>query len=177
MPRKLKVFRTAIGFHDAYVAAPSRMAALEAWGTDKDLFARGVAEEVSDPALMSEALAEPGTVFRRLRDAPPEPVTAKRKAPARSGRAKSAERMPSPPPQPPPSRDELEAARRALEQGLERHKAEQDDLATRERALADERRSIEQRQEKEIRQLQSAAESAEQDYDARLKAWRKRTAK
>ena len=41
--RRLKVFRTAIGFHDAYVAAPSRKAALEAWGTDKDLFARGVA--------------------------------------------------------------------------------------------------------------------------------------
>jgi hypothetical protein len=30
MPRKLKVFRTPIGFHDAYVAAPSRKAALEA---------------------------------------------------------------------------------------------------------------------------------------------------
>jgi hypothetical protein len=33
MPRaaKLKVFRTPIGFHDAYVAAPSQKAALEAW--------------------------------------------------------------------------------------------------------------------------------------------------
>ena len=30
MPRKLKVFRTPTGFHDAYVAAPSRKAALEA---------------------------------------------------------------------------------------------------------------------------------------------------
>lgn len=30
--RPLKVFRTAIGFHDAYVAATSRKAALEAWG-------------------------------------------------------------------------------------------------------------------------------------------------
>ena len=29
---RLKVFRTSIGFHDAYVAAPSRKAALEAWG-------------------------------------------------------------------------------------------------------------------------------------------------
>ena len=45
MTRKLKVFRTPIGFHDAYVAAPSQKAALQAWGTDTDLFARGVALE------------------------------------------------------------------------------------------------------------------------------------
>jgi hypothetical protein len=31
MPRKQKVFRTSTGFHDAYVAAPSRKKALEAW--------------------------------------------------------------------------------------------------------------------------------------------------
>jgi len=30
MPRALKVFRTAIGFHDAYVAAPTMKAALAA---------------------------------------------------------------------------------------------------------------------------------------------------
>ena len=38
---KLKVFRTPIGFHDAYVAAPSRAAALRAWGADTDLFSTG----------------------------------------------------------------------------------------------------------------------------------------
>ena len=32
MARALKTFRTAIGFHDAYGAAPSRKAALKAWG-------------------------------------------------------------------------------------------------------------------------------------------------
>ena len=37
--RKLQVFRTAIGFDDALVAAPSRKAALTAWGAEKDLFA------------------------------------------------------------------------------------------------------------------------------------------
>ena len=31
---KLKVYRTPIGFHDAYVAAPSQKAALDAWGSD-----------------------------------------------------------------------------------------------------------------------------------------------
>ena len=48
MARALKVFRTAAGFHDAYVAAPSRKAALEAWGADVDLFARGIAEHPAD---------------------------------------------------------------------------------------------------------------------------------
>ena len=74
---KLKVFRTAIGFHDAYVAATSRKSALEAWGTNKDLFAREVAEEVTDPALMAEPLGEPGTVFSKLRSMPADDVEAK----------------------------------------------------------------------------------------------------
>lgn len=32
---KLRLYQTALGFHDAYVAAPSKKAALEAWGTKK----------------------------------------------------------------------------------------------------------------------------------------------
>lgn len=78
MPRaaKLKVYRTPIGFHDAYVAAPSQKAALQAWGSDADLFARGVAEQVADPALMEEPLAHPGKVIRRLRGSAEEQLAA-----------------------------------------------------------------------------------------------------
>ena len=76
MPRALKVYRTAIGFHDAYVAAPSMKAALAAWGTDKNLFARGVAEQVTDPALTAAALARPGEVVRVPRGSPAEHVRA-----------------------------------------------------------------------------------------------------
>lgn len=64
MARKLKVFRTSTGFHDAYVAAPSRKAALEAWGADADLFARGVAEQVTDAMLMAAPLERPGEVIK-----------------------------------------------------------------------------------------------------------------
>lgn len=64
MPAKLKVFRTPIGFHDAYVAAPSQKAALAAWGADADLFARGLAEIVTAPELAAAALADPGKVIR-----------------------------------------------------------------------------------------------------------------
>ncbi len=73
MPRKLKVFRAAIGFDDAYVAAPSRKAALAAWGSDADLFARGMADEVTDPELTAAPLARAGQgrarVARRSRGA------------------------------------------------------------------------------------------------------------
>ncbi len=62
--RPLKVFRTSAGFQDAYVAATSRKAALEAWGARTDLFASGIAEQVTDPKLTKAALAEPGKVIR-----------------------------------------------------------------------------------------------------------------
>jgi hypothetical protein len=65
--QKLKVFRTPIGFHDAYIAAPSRKAALEAWGSTTDLFSAGIAEQVTDPKLTKEMLKRPGEVIRRPR--------------------------------------------------------------------------------------------------------------
>lgn len=58
----LKVYVTPIGFHDAYVAAPSQAAALRAWGASADLFQRGVAAVVSDPKLTRAPLAAPGEV-------------------------------------------------------------------------------------------------------------------
>lgn len=74
--QKLKVFRTPTGFHDAYVAAPSRKAALEAWGSDADLFARGIAEVVTDEELSREPLANPGKVIRRSRGTAAEQLAA-----------------------------------------------------------------------------------------------------
>ena len=73
---KLKVYRTPIGFHDAYVAAPSQKAALAAWGSDADLFARGIAEVVSDEELSREPFANPGKVIRRLRGTAEEQLAA-----------------------------------------------------------------------------------------------------
>jgi hypothetical protein len=74
--RKLKVFRTPIGFHDAYVAAPSQKAALEAWGADSNIFAQGIAEQVTDPKLMEEPLSLPGEVIRRVRGSHEEHLAA-----------------------------------------------------------------------------------------------------
>lgn len=89
MARRLKVFRTPIGFHDAYVAAPSRKAALAAWGTDADLFARGTAEEVTEARLTAEPLKRPGEVIRVSRGdlAAQLKALGPRKKPAADGRA------------------------------------------------------------------------------------------
>ena len=78
---KLKVYRMAAGFHDAYVAAPSQKAAAEAWGADADVFARGVAELVTDPALTEEPLARPGAIVKRLRGTAAEQIAALGAAP------------------------------------------------------------------------------------------------
>ncbi|MBA2467282.1 MAG: hypothetical protein H0V46_06735, partial [Sphingomonas sp.] len=74
--KTLKVFRTPIGFHDAFVAAASQKAALEAWGSESNLFAQGAAELVTDPALTEEPLARPGEVVRRLRGSAGEQIAA-----------------------------------------------------------------------------------------------------
>ena len=74
--KKLKVFRTPIGFHDAYVAAPSMKAALEAWGSGTNLFTQGAAELVTDPKLTKAPLARPGEVVRVLRGSEGEQIRA-----------------------------------------------------------------------------------------------------
>jgi flagellar biosynthesis GTPase FlhF len=65
MARKLKVFRTHIGFDDLIIACASRKAALDAWGASAHLFTQGFAAETNEPALVKAALARPGIVLRR----------------------------------------------------------------------------------------------------------------
>ena len=65
MPRKLKTYRTSVGFFELAVAAPSMKAALEAWGSSTNLFQLGAAQETRDPAIVAAAMARPGAVVRR----------------------------------------------------------------------------------------------------------------
>ena len=164
MPRKLKVFRTPIGFHDAYVAASSRKAALAAWGSDADLFARGAAEEVTDPALMADALAHPGEVVRRSRGTAAEQLGAipeKQRSPKRPDR-----------PAPRPSRAKVDAADDALDDMERRHRAADVSLAKRQAALDREKRALAKDQAVERATLEEARERARADYDAALRRWR-----
>ena len=148
-PRKLKVYRTPIGFHDAYVAAPSQKAAMAAWGSDRDLFTRGEAELVTDEALTAEPLARPGVVIKRLRGTAAEQLAALPPDKTRPAKAPEPERRPkSPakaakPPAPRPSRDAIDAAEQALAELEDRQKSERRALAEREAELARERRALE----------------------------------
>ena len=63
--KKLKTYRTSIGFFDLAVAAPSMKAAAKAWGSDPDIFKRGFAQQTDDPKVVEATLAAPGVVLRR----------------------------------------------------------------------------------------------------------------
>lgn len=168
-PKKLKVFRTSIGFHDAYVAAASQKAAMEAWGSDKDLFARGEAELVTDPKLTAEPLASPGTVVKRLRGtaaehlaALPDEAPAEKPAPA-TAKKKQAPR---------PSRASLDAAERALAKAAERQADALRALAEREAELARERRALVKAQEEEMAHLGRARDKAAAAFEEAIRRWR-----
>ena len=65
MPRKLKTYTTSAGFFDLAVAAPSMKAALEAWGSNSNLFQHGLAKETGDQTIVAATMAKPGVVLRR----------------------------------------------------------------------------------------------------------------
>jgi hypothetical protein len=183
MARALKVYRLTIGFHDAYVAAPSQKAAVEAWGSDKDVFARGQAELVADPALTEEPLARPGTVIKRLRasaaeqvaalDREASPATRRRSRPSAEPEPKpKAKLKPPPKPKPRPSRARLDSAEQALAEADARHRAALETLAEREAALARERAGLEALQEKERERLESRRGREAAAYEQTLQRWR-----
>ena len=172
---KLKVYRMAAGFHDAYVAAPSQKAAAAAWGADADVFARGVAELVTDPALTEEPLARPGEIVKRLRgtaaeqiaalgDAP-EPATPKRaKAAQRSAREPRAAKPPPPKPKQRPSRAALDAAEAALAEAEARRAEALQAIEARQAALDRERAALSAKHEAEQQRLQARQAEAEAAY-------------
>lgn len=172
MPRALKVYRTAIGFHDAYVAAPSKKAALAAWGAKKDLFAIGSAEVVTDPALTAAPLAAPGTVVTRSRGDLSQQLAAAGPARTRSAAA----RKPPPrarKPKPPPSRDRLDEAESALAAFENETEAELAALRRREEALAEERRKLERKHGIEAAKLERQLAQERRRYEQAMDRWRR----
>jgi hypothetical protein len=65
MARKLKTYQRSLGFYDLALAAPSMKAALEAWGSNSNLFHPGVAKETGDPEVVAATMANAGVVLRR----------------------------------------------------------------------------------------------------------------
>lgn len=172
--QKLKVFKTPIGFHDAYVAAPSRKAALEAWGADSNLFATGGAEEVDDAELSKEPLANPGEVVRRLRGSLDEHIAAlpsrRLRAGGKQDRPATAKRPRKPKPR--PKRDALDRAEAQLAE-LERGQATAlGELARKQAALDLERRALEKHQAGELQKARKGLIAAREKYAAAMERWR-----
>ena len=172
MPRKLKVYRTPIGFHDAYVAAPSQKAALEAWGSDANLFARGVAEQVDDPALTKEPLAHPGKVIRRLRGTAAEQLAALPPDDPGEPKRKAKPKKPAAKPKPRPGRGALDAAEQALAAAEARWDDEEAKLRAEEAALARRRRALAKARTAELARLGKARDRAATAYERALRKWR-----
>jgi flagellar motility protein MotE (MotC chaperone) len=174
--QKLKVFRTPIGFHDAYVAAPSQKAALEAWGADGNLFAQGIAEQVTDPELMEEPLASPGKVIKRVRGSTDEHFaaldrTARPKSKAQADDIEESSK-PKTKPKPRPRRDELDAAEQVLEKVEKKQRKKVAELDEKIRELERKRRDLQRKHEEERDELAEERDRARAAYDRAMEKWR-----
>ncbi len=140
--RRLKVFQAPLGFYDTIVAAPSRAAALRAWGTHQNLFASGQAAEIGDPETVAAALRHPEVVLKRAigsKDAFALEATSLPsvpEAPPRPARAKAAPRTAKPvKPAKPVDRRALEAAEAMVRKVDQARKAEEARFREREATL------------------------------------------
>jgi len=173
--QKLKVFVTPIGFHDAYVAAPSQKAALEAWGADSNIFAQGIAEQVIDPKLMEEPLASPGKVIKRVRGSADEHFAELDRAAPRKKAAKESGKvvqLKPKKPKPKPSRDELDAAEEALEKAEKKQRKKLREIDQELQALERKRRELQRKIEAERDKLAEKAEQARAKYEQAMREWR-----
>jgi len=173
--QKLKVFVTPIGFHDAYVAAPSQKAALEAWGADSNIFAQGIAEQVTDPKLMEEPLANPGKVIKRVRGSADEHFAElDRAAPKKKAAKESGKVVQLKPkkPKPKPSRDELDAAEEALEKAEKKQRKKLREIDDELQALERKRRELQRKHEAERDWLSEKAEQARSSYERAMRDWK-----
>ena len=162
--QKLKVFRTPIGFHDAYVAAPSRKAALEAWGAGTDLFSARIAEEVkAESAAAKAALAKPGEIVRigREGESLPSPRSASRGRPLPRGERGKTK----------PSRAALDKAEAALKALEERQAVERAELAKDEEKLAKKRRALEVEQAKAREKAETKRDAVHERYREAMRDW------
>jgi len=178
MAAKLKVFRTPIGFHDAYVAVPSQKKALEAWGAGSNLFASGLAEQVTDPKLMKAPLAEPGTVIKVPRGSAAQHLAslAKSKPPARPAKETPDVSPAAPPrrrkPRPRPNRAALDAAEQKLEAQQQALDAKLSALEDQRARLKDEISRLRATGQKDLAKLEATINAARKKYDAALDRWR-----
>lgn len=175
---KLKVYCTAVGFHDAYVAAPSQKAALEAWGARTNLFGQGSAHQVTDKALTKAPLDHPGEVIKVLRGSDAEQLaalerTASSKPPKAQTRRVTKAKVVKAPRGPKPSRARLNKAEDALEALRSRQEKQLRKIQEEEERLARKRRELEQKQGEELAAAKERIDQEQEDYGRAVRMWEK----
>ena len=171
---KLKVYCTPVGFHDAYVAAPSQKAALEAWGAKTNLFGQGSAHQVTDEALTKAPLAHPGEVIKVLRGNDAEQLAALERAasPQRSSEKKPVEQREVVKPRGvKPSRAKLTRVEEALEALKDRQSKRLREIEEQERQLQRKRRELQERQAEELEAAKERVEAKRTDYEQAVRDW------
>jgi len=156
---RLKVFSTTSGIHDHVVAAPSRPAALRAWGAKTDLFSMGVARQVTEPKIVKQALARPGEVISLSRSGKTTGDSSPRKKAVPKKRAR------------PPSRAKLAAAEERLEELQSTQAQELEDIERELADLARKRDQLEKRHAKARRAAEEKLTGARDAYQAALDDW------
>jgi len=135
MARKLKTYVTSIGFFDLAVAAPSMTAAMDAWGSGRNLFKWGFAKATEDPAIVAATIAKPGVVLRR-----PVGSDGAFKEHAALPKVAPAERAAARPALPPPPKGDDAAARKAAAAAFERERNRRERERRREEAAQEKAR-------------------------------------
>jgi flagellar motility protein MotE (MotC chaperone) len=167
--QKLNVYSTPIGFHDAFVAAPSQKAALEAWGASTNLFSQGSAHVVTDPKLTKVPLQNPGQVIKVSRGSNAEQLAAlvKREPPKRMAEheieivpKKAKIRAPQ------PNRSALTRAEAALGKLREKQESELARLDKEIAALEKRRREMQRRHEQQGDKAEERVEDERSRYSA-----------
>ena len=167
--QKLKVYSTPIGFHDAFVAAPSQKAALEAWGASTNLFSQGSAHVVTDPKLTKVPLQNPGQVIKVARGSHAEQLAAlaQQEPPKRKSEPeveivpKKAKRR-----APKPNRSALTRAEAALGKLREKQESELARFDKEIAALEKRRREMQRRQEQQRDKAEEHVEDERSRYSA-----------
>lgn len=168
---KLKVFRTTIGFHDAYVATASRAAALRAWGAGTDLFAMGAAEAVSDPELTEAPLAEPGTVIKLSRGSAADHLAAEADRIANNEPSTASIRKRSKP-KPLPSRAKVESADAMLATAETECERTLEKLDAQVAKLNERRAATQAKHQSTIKALRAKRDAADESYQNAVDQWR-----
>lgn len=181
-PRRLKVFRTAAGFDDAFVAAPSKKAALAAWGTSKDLFAIGAAELIEPEQAPKDVLEKPGEVILRSRGSLAEQLKAA--GPRRSSRSQGVRAEPDSHPtvkrvakpcparrRPAPSRAALDAAEAELAEAIVQSEEAVAAIERQIEALEARKRAAQTDSRASLSKLQARVARQSDRYRSALESW------